>query len=554
MVVFDYLLNIYTVFWGLVFITDFSFILKKGISNIAGFSVGLAVLLVLRWLLDRKTFARILLMKIKDKISTYSDRKILLAVFLLLALNFTVLSIMRHLSFSTLSWDMGLFDQALWNTTRGDILFSSIRGNMSLLGDHFEPILFLLVPFYAICPRVETLLIIQAVLLAASVFMLYLIARDKLQSRFLIFAIIFSFALSKALRGVNLSDFHPEALMVFFSFAAFYCLARGKKLLLILSIALLLMCKENAALIVFGLGAYAFLALKKRGEGLVLALVALAAWFLETKIILPHFNDFHRYLFIQRLPFGATYQENLAHILRNPSDLLRLIFIPDKVAYFVKLTGPLVFMPLLAFPEYILILASSVTVILAPEAQAGVYQVTSHYAGHLIAFIYIAGIYGAARLIRPSGRSSRIIAVAIIFASILFFGKTDGYKLNKFIDGAKKNRSFQKLKYLSLVPKEVSVSATANLVPHLSHRKYIYDWRPEGGMPETEYYVIDLDFTGYLNQGAQKQIPVFLKKAQAKYREVFSNPEKTFFIFYNPGSDLKKIESYRGNLGLRFEP
>jgi hypothetical protein len=156
----------------------------------------------------------------------------------------------------------------------------------------------------------------------------------------------------------------------------------------------------------------------------------------------------------------------------------------------------------------------------------------------------------------PTGKQkynlSRILGIYIIIFSLFFFGKSDGYKLNKFIAGIKGNHSFEKFKYLSMIPKAASVSATANLVPHLSHSKYIYDWRPEASLPETEYYVIDLEFTGYLNNQAKKQIPEFLKQAQLKFKQVFVNSQKTFFIFFNPYADIKKIGDYRGNLGLKF--
>lgn len=333
-------------------------------------------------------------------------------------------------------------------------------------------------------------------------------------------------------------------------------------MLLWVFVILLLMCKETASFIVLGLGFYAFSVLKKRKLGASLVLLAVAGWLVETRIIIPRFNAFGKYLFFERMPFGLTYQENLIFIVRHPLEFLHLVFIPRKIIYFIKLIGPLGFSPLFAFREYILILLSSVNVLFATENKAEMYLLSSHYVGHLLPFIYIAGIYGTANLIKfltkrvifvdQKGRFSIAIGMCLVILSLLFFGKTDGYKFSKFMEGIKRNCSFKKFSYLSVVPKGVSVSATANLVPHLCHRKYIYDWRPEGGMPETEYYVIDLDFTGYLNEDAKKQIPAFLKMAQLRYRTVFSNAEKTFFVFHNPGADPEKIEDYRGNLGLKF--
>lgn len=57
----------------------------------------------------------------------------------------------RHFSFQT-GKDLALFAQAYWNTLQGDFLFSSIQGGIVLWGEHFNPIVLAVLPFYWLWP------------------------------------------------------------------------------------------------------------------------------------------------------------------------------------------------------------------------------------------------------------------------------------------------------------------------------------------------------------------------------------------------------------------
>ena len=64
------------------------------------------------------------------------------ALYGLIALAASVLiavAVRRHRTFQT-GFDLGIFDQALWNTAHGRLLFSSLKGDTILLGDHFDPL------------------------------------------------------------------------------------------------------------------------------------------------------------------------------------------------------------------------------------------------------------------------------------------------------------------------------------------------------------------------------------------------------------------------------
>jgi uncharacterized membrane protein len=555
LIIFNALVNAYSLLYLGLFLTDYSFILKKGLSNIAAPTAGLVVLLSLSRFFNRDGFTRLYLPRLLRSILALPEKVVLVFLFIAVTAVISGLGIARHLSFSTMAWDMGIFDQAIWNTLHGDILFSSIRGNFSLAGDHFEPILFFMVPFYQIFPHVFTLIIVQAVILGASVFPLYLLAKERLQTSILAFSFVLSFILSKGLRGVGLSDFHPEAFMVLFSFWAFYFLIKKKNILFALAIVLLLFCKESAVFILLGLGVFAFIGLKRRLAGFLVLLSAVFAWCLETRILLPAFNPSGNYLFMVRMPFGDTYQENLAFVITKPLKFISFIFMPRKIIYLFKLLGQAGFLPIFSPVHCLLMFFPLLTVILSTEGHFGYYLLSTHYIGHILPFVYIAGVCGAGRLIdklRLSEKGRVYLAVYLVLVSLFAYGKTDAYKFAKFMKGMNKHQCIEKARYLALIPKSASVSAVSNLIPQLSHRKYIYDWEPDSPVSlATDYVVIDLDFLEYLPPEFRVKAPLFIQKAQEKgYKNVFVNKEETFFILHNPDNDNSYIRNFKGNLGI----
>jgi len=76
----------------------------------------------------------------------------------------------------------------------------------SQLGDHFTPIFVVLLPFYYAYPHPETLLVLQAIVLVAGAWPVYLLARLKVPSYALVWvAVDFLFL---PLAYINLYDFH----------------------------------------------------------------------------------------------------------------------------------------------------------------------------------------------------------------------------------------------------------------------------------------------------------------------------------------------------------
>ena len=77
-------------------------------------------------------------------------------------ITFARLAIASYLGFDANGFDLGVYDQVVWNTLHGRVFFYTATGQPLLhLSNHADPILLLLAPFYLIYSGPETLLLLH---------------------------------------------------------------------------------------------------------------------------------------------------------------------------------------------------------------------------------------------------------------------------------------------------------------------------------------------------------------------------------------------------------
>ena len=81
-----------------------------------------------------------------------------------------------HFSFQTHTCDLGLFSTICWNTLKGRIMWSSLLES-NYFGVHWNPILILIAPFFALWENAGVLLVIQSAVIALTIPAVYEIAR-----------------------------------------------------------------------------------------------------------------------------------------------------------------------------------------------------------------------------------------------------------------------------------------------------------------------------------------------------------------------------------------
>src|SRR4030067_2211050 len=120
--------------------------------------------------------------------------RFLLSWVFILSIAYSFLSVLRHVHFQSGAFDLGMFDQTIWQYAHFLSPINTIKEKF-ILGDHLNLILPFLAPLYWIWQDVKILLIFQAFFIAFSAIPLYLVARIRNFSPFvsLCLAFIYSF-------------------------------------------------------------------------------------------------------------------------------------------------------------------------------------------------------------------------------------------------------------------------------------------------------------------------------------------------------------------------
>lgn len=231
---------------------------------------------------------------------------VLSAVFFVL---YAALALREHARFRTTGYDLGIFGQAVRAWSEGRLPASEIRAATApagfagdaypLLGDHFHPVLALLGPVYRLVPRVETLLVAQAALVALGVYVIARAARRHLPDRrFAPLAIGTACGLGWGTQALLGFDFHEVAFAVPLLALACRAYLDGRTRAAACWAAALLLVKEDlgATAAVFGL----LLTRQDRRTGLVLAAGSVLGMFLIVYGVIPAFAADGRYVYLSQ--------------------------------------------------------------------------------------------------------------------------------------------------------------------------------------------------------------------------------------------------------------
>ena len=193
------------------------------------------------------------------------------------------------------SWDLAIFTEAAQAYSRFEAPIVSIKGpGYNLLGDHFHPILMLLGPIFRFFPSAFTLLIVQDLLIAASVLPI-----ARLAQRFLgrggAVLVGLAYGLGWGLQGAVAAQFHEVCVAVPLLACAGAAFVERRWGACMAWLAPVILVKEDLGLTVFIAGLA--LAWRRRGEdrsgmlaSLAYALFGIVAFVVTVKLFLPAMN------------------------------------------------------------------------------------------------------------------------------------------------------------------------------------------------------------------------------------------------------------------------
>ncbi len=405
---------------------------------------------------------------------------------------FSWFTISKHHTFQTTAGDLGYFEQAFWSTLHGRPLYISLWDDLgtTTLAHHVQPIMFSILPIYAIYPSPETLLIFQSFFLALGALPIYWISKKKFnESTSIIFAALY--LMYPVLHGINQFDFHVSALAIPFLLFSFRYVEEKRYSFSALFAILALMCKEDVALTLGALALYVvwknweeIKVLKQKSHAFIFSssiIVIAAIWFfVVVQIIVPHFNNTGAYMHLGKF-FPSLMR------LEFPAEEL-LFQIDVKLLYALLLIIPLLFTPILSPSTFMITLPTWTIIFLSMHPPA--YRIGFQYSYSMIPFIFISAIYGLKRLPLTKKSLKKVVALLLILGVgfMLFLSPTPigiFAKKTQAPFGTYHRRALYEV--IELIPPDASLTTQNEIFPHVCHRFEVYI----GYRRTAEYVLID---------------------------------------------------------------
>jgi uncharacterized membrane protein len=433
---------------------------------------------------------------------------------LLYIVTFTWLAILRHASFDSSGFDLGIYDQVVWNTLHGRPFFYTTTGQPLLhLSNHASLILLLVAPFYLIHSGPETLLFLQTAAVALGGLPLFWLAQEKLGSYpsnnpqitqmaqmkeeksvksvvnfqsgdFAALSLLAAYLLFPTLQIVNLWDFHPPALAVGFFMAAFYCLVKRKWGWFLFWAILAMLCKEQLPLQVAFLGLAAIVMHRNWRLGLLTIAIAMIYFFAVMVWIIPANSVTGDHLFIGfYAELGGSPGEIVFTTLTRPDIVLKILLQPTRLQYLFDVLTPFAYLPLLGLPV-LLIGAPSFAINLLSGNTAMFDATGAQYGADVAPWLAWAALYGMIYLRKTLHHVSRIthqgaisyFPAVILLAVALTWQLFRGFSPLALDPPQWEVTAHDRLaqRFIAQIPPDASIAAQGKLYPHLSNRLIAY--------------------------------------------------------------------------------
>lgn len=416
---------------------------------------------------------------------------------LLYAVYFSVYTVQRHNAFLTSAYDLGNFDQAIWNTAQGrPFAMSNLPGVTIRFAHHVEPILLLIAPLYWLWSDVRVLLILQSVAIGFSAIPLYDYAKGKIGGWAAVL-IAGTYLMIPALQGVNLFDFHAVALAPLFLLVAWRYLDEQKNIPFAIAAILASATKEEISLLIAMMGLYALI-IQRRRFGLIPFGLGVGWFLFVLQVISPAFNQAGTHEFLGYYSqWGDSALEVAVYLLTHPLEVIGWLAADPRRTYLIQLLLPTLGLALVA-PQILLIAAPSLAVNLLSTFAPMSDLVGYHYPAPIVPFVMVAAVAGLVTIVKrvtlnPRARQWLYVGGAAAMLAITLVqqrteGATpiaEGWHYPEVTDHHQIGTTL-----LATIPPTASVSAQSPANPHLSQREQIF--RYPDGQNSADFLVFDV--------------------------------------------------------------
>jgi uncharacterized membrane protein len=416
---------------------------------------------------------------------------LLLGLAALFALAYAIYSIWKHLHFRT-DLDLAIFDQGIWHYSHlSSPEITTKVPQVSMLGDHFSPILIGLTPLYWLWSDPRALLIAQAALIAASIVPVFLFARPRM-GRVGAYLLAAAYALFWGISAAVSYQFHEIAFAPLLIGLCILFADRRQWTGYWVSLALLMLVKEDMAVLAVFLGLWLISGREVR-RGAITAGVGIAWYFLATDVLLPAFGG-HSFSYWTYTDFGPNAPTALKNIVIHPDLPFRELFNdPAKRHVLLLLLASSLG---LAFGSRLIIVCIPLIAENLFSSRTTQWDTTFHYWLPIAPVLFMAAadgfhnIVGWLRRERSLALAGGLAAGALLVSSLTIASGFPLWTLTKpwdfSLSSTASDRAAQRA--IDVVPPDASATVPAPFLPHMSERDSLYLLGQPA--PTTEYAIL----------------------------------------------------------------
>ncbi len=426
---------------------------------------------------------------------TLRQRWALLGLLALFFLFFASISFVNHYFFRTFGWDLGYFTAAIFDYSEGrlneyDLYNTGLRFT---LGDHFEPILFLIAPFQPIFGQ-YTLLLVQILAILSGGYGAFVYVRTRTDNPWLPHLALIHFLSIWGITSALAFDYHNNVVGAMFLPWFLHYFQKEKFRTALLFLLLLCMSKENMALwgifLGLGIGLANWRSRKKVLAAMGMTVFAGVYFVWVMKVVLPYYQpEGFEYVHFKYKALGSGLREALETIVTRPLYAFELLYtnhIPENPALDglkIELYRMMLWSGGLAFlirPHY-LVMSLPIIGQKVFSDKAGAWGINNHYSIELVPLLSIAV---CEVLIRIRQRPFRM-ALGVLVAGVTLFATLNSFwhrdpiflrtdNLNVFSASHWQSNGYNHetvYEALTYIPEGDSVCASSRVVPHVATRE-----------------------------------------------------------------------------------
>ncbi|MDJ0755379.1 MAG: DUF2079 domain-containing protein [Ardenticatenaceae bacterium] len=428
-------------------------------------------------------------------------KRIVALVTILYLVAFGPFVIQRHIYFNSSAYDLGIYQQVIWNTAQGNWFASSFEVT-NRMADHFQPLVAILAPLYWLFPSPIVLLVFQTAILASGAIPVFLLAQKILKNNLFSVVFVYLYLFYPALGYLNRFDFHWESTVVPLFLWAILAVEQEKRGLASLLLFFALFGKEDVGLTVaaFGIWVAFTKGQKNRGFGISWSIGGVLFSLLAFLVIIPFFNEGNPDTLNRYVWMGNSPDEIVLFALNHPIVVFRYLFSIDGIRYLFSLLGPLFFLPLLGSISIVALPAFAYNGLSTSMAQKTVYF---HYTAPMIPFMVTGAIFGARNLIHFA-KNRRLdwipptcLVGVVLFTTFHFWGVNNPLLDDGAVRAAwdRQPNQAEILQGLALIPNEGNLFTTNHYAVHKANRtdiQIMYSSTDQSYLEEAEYFFLNL--------------------------------------------------------------